>query len=412
MSVTRAYKTELKVNNKQATLLRQHAGCARFAYNWGLVRRTEAYKNEGLSLNAISLHRELNILKKTDFPWMYVSSKCAPQESLRDLDKAFNNFFDSIKGKRKGKPVGYPQYKKKGKSENKFRLTGSIYVEEGRIKLPRIGWLQLKEKDYMPVCKPKSVTVKEKAGRWFVSITVEEEKNPVLNKDGEVTGIDLGSKTLATCSNGITYNNVKALRRNLKKLKRLSRQHSRKQKGSKNREKLRKKIARLHYKIACIRLDSIHKVTTQIAKTKPSVVAVEDLNVLGMLKNYKLAMTIADAGFGMLLEILKYKAEWNGFELFKIDRWFPSTKQCNKCKHVKSEMKLSERAYHCEECGFICDRDLNAAYNVRDFYIENNTVSMTGIKACGEESSGTRVKSSTKLSSVKQEADSGQKLCA
>ena len=406
MSVTKAYKTELKVNNKQATLLRQHAGCARFTYNWGLTRRTKAYKNEGLSLNAISLHKELNKLKQTDFPWMYQSSKCSPQEALRDLDTAFKNFFDSITGKRKGKAVGYPQYKKKGKSENKFRISGQIHVREGRIKLPRIGWLRLKERGYLPVCKPKSVTVKEKAGRWFVSITIEEESNPVSNPKGEVLGIDLGSKTLATCSNGMVFENFRALRKFLKKLKRSQRRFSKQDKGSKNREKLRKKIARLHYKIACIRLDSIHKLTTQIAKTKPSVVAVEDLNVVGMMKNHKLAMSIADAGFGMLLEILKYKSEWNGFELFKIDRWFPSTKQCNKCKHVKSKMKLSERIYDCEECGFICDRDLNAAYNVRDFYIENNTVSTTGIKACGEESSVTGSISSVKLSSVKQEADS------
>ena len=168
----------------------------------------------------------------------------------------------------------------------------------------------------------------------------------------------------------------------------------------------------MHYKIANIRLDSIHKLTTEIAKATPSVVSVEDLNVAGMLKNRKLSMSITDAGFGMLLNILKYKSEWNGFELFKIDRWFPSTKVCNKCKHVKDDISLDERTYHCYECGYECDRDMNAAYNIRDYYIEKHTASTVGIKACGEESSGTRVKSSTKLSSTKQEKDSGHKLSA
>lgn len=196
--VKRAYKTELELNNVQRTLLLKHAGAARFTWNWGLARRIQEYKDTGKSSNAIEQHRQLNLLKKTDFPWMYDVSKAAPQEALRNLDKAYDNFFRRVKN---GEKPGFPKFKSKKASKNSFRLTGSIRVTNTHVRLPRIGWLKLKEHSYIPVdgLHILSATVSETAGRWFVSVQVEQELVVSL-ATGEPIGVDLGIKSMAVCS--------------------------------------------------------------------------------------------------------------------------------------------------------------------------------------------------------------------
>jgi len=279
LTIQRAYKTELKPNNKQRTALLKHAGSARFAYNWGLNQVQEKTSKP----NAMQLHRELNARKKEEFPWMYEVSKCAMQESLRDLEKAFKNFF---RGCKESKKVGFPQFKSKSKGIGSFRLTGTIKVESRRMRLPRLGWIRLKEADYLPTDKHiLSATVSERAGRWFVSVLVNEEVEP-QQTSGEVLGIDLGVKSLATCSDGMSYDNPKALHKYEKKIKRLQRHMmKRQQKGSRRRKLTQQKIAKLWMKISNIRTDSIQKATTDIVKTKrPSVVVLEDLNVKGMVR--------------------------------------------------------------------------------------------------------------------------------
>jgi putative transposase len=193
--IKRAYKTELKPNNVQRTALLKHAGAARFAYNWGLTRKMEEYQKTGKSPNAIELHRQLNALKRTEFPWMYQVSKCAPQEALRDLERAFKNFFEG--------QAGYPQFQSRKHGTNSFRLTGSIKVFQDSIQLPRIGRFRLKEKGYLPTegVHILSVTVSEKAGRWFVSLLVEEEIQVPANSS-PVVGVDVGVSKLATLSDG------------------------------------------------------------------------------------------------------------------------------------------------------------------------------------------------------------------
>ena len=366
MLIQKAFKTELDPNNKQRTKLMQHAGCARKAWNWALGRIKEKQSKP----NAMQLHRELNVEKKTQFSFMYEVSKCAMQESLRDLQKAFTNLFE--------KRAKFPKFKSKNKGVGSFRLTGSIHVEGNRIKLPRLGWIKLKEHDYIPTDQHiLSATVSEKAGRWYVSILVREEVE--LQDNEGVLGIDLGIKTLATCSDESQYNNPKALSQLESKIKHQQRKLARKTKGSNRRKKLRTKIARLWQRVANIRKDETHKATSEIVKTKqPQIIVLEDLNVSGMTKNHKLAKAVCDANMREFRRQIEYKSNWTGVEVRFVDRFFPSSKTCSSCGQVKKELKLSERTFRCS-CGFVMDRDLNAAHNLK------NTVSSTEINAHGDD---------------------------
>src|SRR5713101_1399056 len=439
MQITRGYRTELDLNNEQITLCKKHAGVRRFAYNWGLTRKQEVYKQTGRSISAMELHRELNALKQTDFPWMYECSKAAPQEALRDLDNAFSRFFQRCQLKRAGEwkgKVGYPKFKTKRKGLGSFRLTGSIHVYEKAIDLPRLGRLRLKECGYVPTggVKVLSVTVSEEAGRWFVSVQVEEEVPDPPAATGEPIGVDVGVNRLAQCSDGRVVENPKALRSELKGLKRLHRRLSRKKKGSKNRAKARMKLARKYARIAHVRRDALHKGTSlltraalspeeraartaeiaavleepkakvkprkgkktqpagtaslpeQVARkvkkkqikqrlrqatpanahVRPVVVVLEDLNVDGMKRNRKLALSISDVGLGEFRRQMTYKTTWQGEILLVADRWFPSTKRCSRCGNVKEDMDLSVRIYVCENpgCSLVIDRDVNAALNL------------------------------------------------
>jgi putative transposase len=369
------YKTELKPNNKQISHFMGCCGLSRFAYNWGLGRRIKEYEETKKSSNAIEQHREINVLKKTDYGWMYNYSKAIPQEALRDLDVAFKNFFRRCK---KGEKAGYPRFKSKKKGIGSFRLTGSISIEGDRVKLPRIGWVKLKEVNYLPVGQPQQVSISEKAGRWFISFNVKNDFSIPSVKDGEIVGIDLGINKLATCSDGSVYDNPKSLRKNLKKLKRVQQDLSRKQKGSKNREKAKKKVQRVHYKILNIRKDALHKATSAIVKTKPCIVVLEDLNVSGMMKNGKLSRSIQDASFYEFRRMMEYKLEWIGSKLLFVDRFYPSSKLCSGCGNKKVELGLSERVYKCEVCGLEIDRDYNASLNLKSVYSCSSTASSAG----------------------------------
>lgn len=312
---------------------------------------------------------------------MYEVSKCSPQEALRNCDLAFKNFFQRCKKKVKGKK-GFPKFKSKKNGLGSFRLTGSIKVFSNYVQLPRLGKIKLKERDYLPIDnKILSATISEKAGKWFVSILVEEDINPI-NKSGDIVGVDVGIKTLATCSDGTTFSNPKALKNNLIKLKRLSKNVSRKAKGSNNRKKAVKKLAKLHYHISNIRKDYLHKITSILTKTKSKIV-IEDLNVSGMMKNRKLARSIADLGLFEFHRQLEYKGKWNGCEIVIANRFYPSSKKCSNCGDIKQDLKLSDRIYNCDVCKFEVDRDLNAS-----ICLEQYTVSSTGINAFGEVSSG------------------------
>lgn len=406
MLITRAYKTELDLNDRQVTACKRHAGAARYAYNWGLRRKQEAYAATGTSPSAIDLHRELNTLKKTELPWMYDVSKCAPQEALRNLDNAFVHFFRRCTLVREGKTtgrVGYPQPKTKKKGLGSFRLTGSIVICPDAIQLPRLGRLCLKERGYLPTTntpgvKVLSATVSEQAGHWYVAVQVEQER-AVPTNTGPVVGVDLGVKALATLSDGTVIPNPRPLKRRLKKLKLLHRAVNRKQKGSKNREKAARKLAKQYRKVANQRANTLHQVTTRLAKSK-SVIVIEDLHVAGMLKNHHLAQAIGDVGFYEFRRQLTYKATWYGSCVIVASRWEPSSKTCSGCGWVDDNLTLADRVFRCQnpalpDCSLVLDRDLNAAINLAKLAGSSSESE----NACGEESAGPGRETAVKLSS-------------
>lgn len=393
MKIFRGFKTELDPNDRQRTSLLQHAGVARYAYNWGLERKIEARKNGEKAPSAMDLSRELNALKKTEFPWMYESSKCAPQEALKNLDRAFSNFFRNCKNNKKGKK-GFPRFKSKRNGVGSFRLYGSIYASETHVKLPVIGTVRLKEHGYLPIADVKvlSATVSERAGRWFVSLQVEIESQDHRHEKDElhpIVGVDLGIKTLAVVSDGTTFENPNALKSEMRKLRRLQRSLSRKVKGSSNRKKAAEQVAKLHWRISNVRSDTLHKLTTHLTRTK-SVIVIEDLNVSGMLKNRCLARAISDLGLCELRRQLEYKGVWNDCLIVTADRFFPSSKTCSECGWVNDGLKLSGRTWVCLDCGCVHDRDHNASVNLKNWGVDALlAVSPTErLNACGEEGSG------------------------
>ena len=404
-TIQRAYKTELALNHAQTTACRKHAGAARWAYNWGLARKHESYQATGTSPSAVDLHRELNALKQTSLPWMYAVSKCAPQEALRNLDTAFTHFFRRVKLKKAGKlrgKLGHPQRKTRKHGLGSFRLTGAITVFPAAIQLPRLGRLRLKERGYLPTdAKILSATVSEQAGHWYVSVLVEQEQAVPTNQ-GPVVGVDLGVKTLATLSDGATEPNPRHLRSCLKQLKRCQRAVSRKRKGSCNRKQAVRRLAALHRTVANQRANTLHQITSRLAKTK-AVVVIEDLHVAGMLKNHHLAQAIGDVGFGAFRRRLTYKAAWYGCWVIVASRWEPSSKTCSQCGWVDQELALGERTFHCRNpqgpCGVVLDRDLNAALNLAKLADS----SPDNANACGEGSAGAGLTADVKLPLVKQE---------
>jgi putative transposase len=364
----KSFKSELNLNNKQRTLMAKHAGVARHAYNWGLATCIELHEKGEKRPSAMTLHKGLVAEVKSQYEWYYEVSKCAPQQALRDLERAFKNFF-TVQGR------GFPRFKKKGINDS-FYLEGNLQIKGNQIKLPRMGWVKTYEKFLPPILikSNSNVTISRKAEQWFISYKVDVEPQPVHHPNG-CLGVDLGVKTLATLSNGMTFPSVKAYRKAQKKLASLQRSVSRKVKGSNNRKKAIKKLAKAHYQVACIRKDATHKLTSYLAKNHSEVV-IEDLNVSGMLKNHRLAQAIADGGFYEFRRQLEYKCEWYGSQLTVVDRFYPSSKTCSDCGEIKKDLKLSDRTFICPSCGFFLDRDLNAAINL-------SRAGSSPVSACG-----------------------------
>jgi putative transposase len=361
MLILKAYHIELDPNNHQRTQMKKHAGCARFAFNWGLAERIRRHKtktgNERFT-NYVEQQRELNRLKLSKFPWMYEVSKCAPQTALQDLEKAFQNFYRGLKSAKK---IGFPKFKKKG-CRDSFRLTGIIKVIGRVIQLPRLGKVRLKETPNL-VGRIINATVSRKADRWFVSICVEQELTEPAPIHGPKIGVDLGLHSLATLSDGTEYRNPSALASKIRKIKRLSRQVSRKRKGSQNRRKAVIRLAKLYWRISNVRKDVLHKLTSYLAKNH-SQIMIEDLCVEGLIQNKSLSRAIADVGFYEFRRQLEYKTRWYGSKLVLAPRFFPSSKRCSRCGFTKDKFPLSTREFQCESCGLELERDLNAAINL------------------------------------------------
>ncbi len=368
----RSHKIELSPNNKQATYFSKACGTARFAYNWALNEWKKQF-SEGLKPSEVALRRQLNSIKKDQFPWMYEVTKNAPQMAIINLGEAFKRFFKGI--------AKYPQFKKKGFHDS-FTLTNDQFkVTENKIQLPHIGKVKLCE-PLRFVGKIISATISRTANKWFVSITVETNAPQTTYENQGVVGVDLGIKTFATLSTGEEIVGPKPHKALLKRLKRLSRSLSRKIKGSKNRFKEKQKLAKLHARISNIRLDAVHKFTTSLVQRFPTIV-IEDLNVRGMLKNRKLARSIADMSFYEFRRQLEYKLKLRDGKLVVADRFFASSKLCSHCGFKHEELTLCERNWTCPACNTFHQRDFNASINLKNYLAVSSTV-----LACGEEGNG------------------------
>lgn len=392
-----AHRIALDPNNVQATYFARAAGTARFAYNWALAewrRQYEAWKldNAQPKPSQMSLRRQLNAIKREQFPWMMAVTKNAPQMAIIQLGKAFQNFFAGR--------ARYPQFRKKG-VHDRFTLTNDQFNLDGcRIRIPNLGWVRMREALRFSG-KILSATVSRVAGRWFVSIAVDTDDDshlPKAENQGAV-GVDLGVAALATLSTGESIDGPKPHEALLGRLKRLSRSLSRKQKGSVNRKKAKGKLAKLHARIVAIRSDALHQLTTSLTR-RFHTIGIEDLNVRGMVQNRHLARSIADMGFFEFRRQLEYKAAMRGGQIVVAARFYPSSKTCSCCGHKLETLPLAVREWTCQACGTRHDRDMNAAINLK-----NMAVSST-VSACGEEGSGRRRKTAVKPASLKQEANS------
>lgn len=389
-----AHRIALDPNNAQATYLVRAAGTARFAYNWALAewkRQYEAWKtdNSQPKPSQLSLRRQLNAIKREQFPWMMEVTKNAPQMAIIQLGQAFNNFFAGR--------ASYPQFRKKG-VHDRFALTNDQFQINGsRICIPNLGWVRMRESLRFSG-KIISATVSHVADRWFVSITVDAQENSHLPKaeNQGAEGVDLGVKVLATLSTGETVSGPKAHKALLGQLRHCSRSLSRKQKNSANRHKAKVRLAKLHARIAAIRSDALHKLTTDLTR-RFHTIGIEDLNVRGMVKNGRLALSVADMGFFEFRRQLEYKAAMRGGLVVVADRYFASSKTCSVCGHKLDDLPLSVREWMCPSCDCFHDRDVNAAINLK-YMAVSSTVS-----ACGEEGSGRCRKAVVKPASMKQE---------
>jgi putative transposase len=398
--VTLAHRIRLVPSAEQETHFRKACGVARFAYNWALAEWQRRYA-AGEKPNEVALRKALNAIKREQFPWMREVTKNATQQAIKNLGRAYANFFDDLKKYRRGeipwKRVRVPTFKKKGKTRDSFRADNgrdathpdAVAVDGRRVKLPVIGWVRMRE-EVRFAGKIVSVTVSREADAWYASFVIEVEYEPEAHVFGNTVGVDLGSEALATRSDDTPKVQApKPLRRYLKKLKRLSRSLSRKQRGSNNRAKAKAKLARLHARIRHIRQDALHTLATDLARTAATIV-IEDLNVAGMLANRHLSRAIADLGFYEFRRQLEYKTAMAGGTLIVADRWFPSSKLCSVCGVKNETLQLSERTWTCASCGTSHDRDTNAARNLARY-----PESWAGL-ACGADGVGRRHQTTVK----------------
>ena len=375
----KSFKTEINPTEEQKIKIHKTIGTCRYIYNFYLFHNKELYTLGEKFMSGKSFSVWLNndyLPNHQEYSWIREVSSKSAKHSIEDACTAFSRFFHH--------QSGFPRYKKKGRSNVKMYFVRNnpkdCLCERHRIKIPTLGWVRLKEKGYIPTSMDgyiiKSGTISMKAGRYYVSALVEvtdPERNSCFS-DG--VGIDLGLKNLAIISNGTVYRNINKtarIRKLEKQLRREQRKLSRKYENLKKGESTQKanirkqklKVQKLHQRLENIRTDYINKTISEIVKTKPSHITVEDLNVSGMMKNRHLSKAVASQKFYEFRTKLKTKCEEFGIELRIVSRWYPSSKTCHCCGHIKKDLKLSDRVYRCA-CGYIEDRDFNAALNLRD----------------------------------------------
>jgi putative transposase len=390
-----AHRIRLDPNDVQATYFARAAGTARFAYNWALdawQKQYEAWKIDPTlpKPNEAALRRQLNAVKGEQFPWMLGVTKNAPQMAIMQLGRAFDNFF--------ARRARFPTFRKKGRHD-RFSLSNDQFRIQGKhIRIPKLGWVRMRE-TLRFAGHVVSATISRLADHWYASITVDcpEHSGSPAENQGAV-GVDFGITALATLSTVEQFAGPKALRTKLNRLRRAARSLSRKVKGSRNRRKAKLKLARLHERIANIRRDSLHRLSTSITR-RFHTIAIEDLNVKGMMANARLARSIADMGFRELRRQLEYKSAWRGGQVVVVDRWFPSSKLCSGCGYKHETLDLGTRQWACPGCGTCHERDVNAAINLKKMAVSSTA------SACGGEGAGLVREPEAKPAPVKQESN-------
>lgn len=349
-----SHQIALDLTQAQEAYCRRAAGVARFTYNWALAEWKRQHA-AGEKPTAAALKKQWNALKHTEFPWVAGAHKDVNQRPFLHLGSAFQKFFR--------REAQYPTFKKKGQHDGFYVSNDKCTLQGKRLRLPLLGWVRMHEALRLPG-KVMSVTVSRIAHRWYASIAVHLESTPSPCENQAVVGVDLGVLRLATLSTGESMEGPKPLRKLTQALRRCSKRLSRKRKGSANRRKAQHKLARLHYRIACQRADSLHKLTTDLVRRFGTVV-IEDLYVAGMVQNRHLARAISDMGLGTFRRMLTYKAVMAGVTVVVAGRWFPSSKRCSQSGGLHETLTLQDRLFQCAACGFACDRDLNAARNLQ-----------------------------------------------
>ena len=375
----KSFKTEIKPTEEQKGKIRKTIGTCRYIYNFYLTHNKELYDKGEKFMSGKSFSVWLNneyLPQNPDKLWIKEVSSKSVKRSIENGCIAFTRFFKH--------QSAFPNFKKKGKSDVKMYFVKNnpkdCRCERHRINIPSLGWVRIKEKGYIPATKDgyviKSGHISIRAAKYYVSVLIEIPNNKIVNNSNEGIGIDLGLKDFAIVSNGKTYKNINKSAK-LKKLEKqlireqrnLSRKYENLKKGEStqktNIHKQRLKVQKLHHRIDNIRTDHINKTIAEIVKTKPSYITIEDLNVSGMMKNKHLSKAVASQKFYEFRTKLQAKCNENGMELRVVDRWFPSSKTCHCCKNIKKDLKLSDRIFKCD-CGYIEDRDFNAALNLRD----------------------------------------------
>ena len=375
----KSFKTEINPTEEQKVRIRKTTGTCRFIYNFYLAHNKELHENGKKFMSSNQFRVWLNneyLPNHPEYSWIKEAYSKAVTQAVNNGQTAFTRFFNH--------KSAFPNFKKKGKSDVKMYFVKNnpkdCRCERHRINIPSLGWVRIKEKGYIPTTKDgyviKSGHVSIKADRYYVSVLIEIPNNKIANNPNEGIGIDLGLKDFAIVSNGKIYKNINKSAK-LKKLEKqlireqrsLSRKYENLKKGEStqkpNIQKQRLKVQKLHHRIDNIRTDYINKTIAEIVKTKPSYITIEDLNVSGMMKNKHLSKAVASQKFYEFRTKLQAKCNENGMELRVVDRWFPSSKTCHCCKNIKKDLKLSDRIFKCY-CGYIEDRDFNAALNLRD----------------------------------------------
>jgi putative transposase len=357
--MNKAYKFRVYPDEKQIELIEKTFGCARFVYNHFLEQRIQLFKEKGESTNYTKQQNQLPKMKE-NLKWLKEVDSTSLQMSLRNLDKAFKNFF-------RDKKIGFPKFKSKKSNDKSYTINyvnSNIEVKKNRIKLPKLKWISAKVHRFVEGRIINATISKTPTNKYYVSIIVDIKSIEKLPKKNTEIGIDLGLTDFAVFSNNKKVKSPKHLKKSINKLKREQRRLSRKQKYSNNWYKQKQKLAKVHEKVKNQREDFLHKLSKEIINEN-QVIVLEDLKVKKMIKNKQLSQEIADASWYKFYNYLEYKAKWYGRAVYKIDQWFPSSKTCSYCGHVVEKMPLNIRKWDCPSCNKKgIDRDINASINI------------------------------------------------